>query len=154
MSKKRAHPGSTGPFLYRKHAADILRGDVDSPGSYIEGRIFSTNPRKNQYTIDIRKGSDAKATYLDVFLEDKLQKRLGELLVGDYLQILLQGAQVLPYSGASSHLRVVLRFREGITILLVSRAGLQGERGKLFQFWPGSSERLTLVGVGCNRLLV
>jgi len=140
MMGKRAHTDSTGPFLARKYAADLLRGDVDSPGSFIEGRVFSMNPRKNVYTLDIRLDSKAKAAYLDIYIEDKLQKRLGELLVGDHLQISLRGAQLLPFTGASSHLPVILRFREGITVLLVSRAGLQGEKEKLFQVWPGSSE--------------
>jgi hypothetical protein len=140
MMGKRTHTDSTGPFQARKYAADLLRGDVDSPGSFIEGRVFSMNPRKNVYTLDIRLDSKAKAAYLDIYIEDKLQKRLGELLVGDHLQISLRGAQLLPFTGASSHLPVILRFREGITALLVSRAGLQAEKEKLFQVWPGSSE--------------
>jgi hypothetical protein len=139
MKGKRAQPESTNPFESRKHAADILRGDIDIPGSYIEGRIFSLNPRNNQYTVDIRLDSKAKATHLDVFIEKKLQKRL-ELLVGDHLQISLQGAQLLPHTGAPSHLPFVLRFREGITVLLVSRAGPQDEKEKLFDIWPGHSE--------------
>jgi hypothetical protein len=142
MMGKRAHTDSTGPFLARKYAADLLRGDVDSPGSFIEGRVFSKNPRKNVYTLDIRLDSKAKAAYLDVYIEDKLQKRL-ELHVGDHLQISLRGAQLLPFAGASSHLPVILRFREGITALLVSRAGLQAEKEKLFQVWPGSSEHFS-----------
>ncbi|KAH9980969.1 hypothetical protein BGW80DRAFT_301893 [Lactifluus volemus] len=43
----------------------------------------------------------------------------------------------MPRTGAPSHLQVMLRFREGITVLLVSRAGPQGEKGKLFHIWPG-----------------
>ncbi|KAI9511113.1 hypothetical protein F5148DRAFT_1173785 [Russula earlei] len=130
---KRAHSNATGPFLSRKFASDILRGDVNSPGSFIEGRIFSMNPRKNQFTLD------AKPTYLDIVIEDKIQKRLGELIVGDRLRILLQGAQILPYSGASMHVPAILRFREGITVLLVSRQGLQGEKEKFFRIWPDSN---------------
>jgi hypothetical protein len=151
---KRPRQDAAGPFLSRKYAADILGGNVDSPGSYIEGSIFATNPRKNQYTIDVRPNSKAKAAYLDVFIEDKLQRRLGELPVGDHLRILLQGAQLLPYSGASSHLPTILRFREGITVLLMSRAGLQGEKEKLLSVWLGSSERSILSSAGYNHLLV
>ena len=138
MTGKRPLQDSEGLFLLRKTASDIVKGDIDTPGSYIVGRIFSRNPTKNQYTVDIRRDSSAKAAYLDVVIEDKLQKRL-ELLIGDHLHISLQGAQVLPYSGTASHLPILLRFREGITILLVSRAGLQGQKGKLFNIWPGSS---------------
>jgi hypothetical protein len=143
-----------GPFLSRIFAEDILRGNVESPGSFIEGRIYATNTRKNQYTIDIRPNSKARAIYLDVFIEDKLQRRLGELPVGDHLRILLQGAQLLPYSGASSHLSTILRFREGITLLLMSRTGLQGEKEKLLSIWPVSSEHSILVSAGYNQLLV
>ncbi|KAH9020446.1 hypothetical protein EDB85DRAFT_2095013 [Lactarius pseudohatsudake] len=138
MAGKRPRPDSAGLFLSRKSASDIANGDIDAPGSYIVGRIFSKNPAKNQYTVDIRRDSNAKAAYLDVVIEDKLQKRL-ELLVGDQLHILLKGAQLLPHSGPASHLPALLRFREGITILLVSRAGLQGEKEKLFNVWPGSN---------------
>jgi hypothetical protein len=140
MTGKRGRTDSTGPFYARKHAADLLSGDVDDPGSFIEGRVFSTNPRKNLYTLDIRLDSRANATHLNVFIEEKLQKRLGELFVGDHLKISLRGAQLLPSPGSSLHVPVVLRFREGITVLLVSRAGLQGEKEKLFQVWPGPSE--------------
>jgi hypothetical protein len=138
MTGKRPHPDSAGPFLSRKSASDIINGDIDAPGSYIVGRIFSKNPSKNQYTVDIRRDSSAKAAYLDVVIEDKLQKRL-ELLVGDHLHISLKGAQLLPHSGPASHLPALLRFREGITVLLLSRAGPQGEKEKLFHVWPGSS---------------
>jgi hypothetical protein len=138
MTGKRPHPDSEGLFLSRRGASDIANGDIDAPGSYIVGRIFSKNPSKNQYTIDLRRDSSAKAAYLDVAIEDKLQKRL-ELLVGDHLQISLKGAQLLPHSGPASHLPALLRFREGITVLLVSRAGLQGEKGQLFHVWPISS---------------
>ncbi|KAH8986920.1 hypothetical protein EDB83DRAFT_1168118 [Lactarius deliciosus] len=138
MAGKRPRTDSAGLFLSRKSASDIARGDIDAPGSYVVGRIFSKNPAKNQYTVDIRRDSKAKAAYLDVVIEDKLQKRF-ELLVGDQLHILLKGAQLLPHSGPASHLPALLRFREGITILLVSRAGLQGEKEKLFHVWPGSN---------------
>ncbi|KAI9446168.1 hypothetical protein H4582DRAFT_1904053 [Lactarius indigo] len=138
MTGKRPHPDSAGLFLLRKSASDIAKGDIDAPGSYIVGRVFSKNPAKNQYVVDIRRDSNAKAVYLDVVIEDKLQKRF-ELLVGDHLHILLKGAQLLPHSGPASHLPALLRFREGITILLVSRAGLQGEKEKLFHVWPGSN---------------
>ena len=151
---KRARQDSAGPFLSRIYAADILRGDIESPGTFIEGRIYSTNPRKNQYTIDVRPNSKAKAVYLDVFIEDKLQRRLGELIVGDSLRILLQGAQLLPYPGASSHLPIILRFREGMTVLLMSRGGVQGEKEKLLSVWPGSSEHFILASAGYNHLLV
>jgi hypothetical protein len=143
-----------GLFLSRIYAPDILRGNIDIPGCYIEGRIYATNPRKDQFTIDVRPSPKAKAVYLDVFIEDKLQRRLGELPVGDYLRILLQGAQLLPYSGASSHLSTILRFREGITVLLMSRAGPQGEKEKLLSVWPASSEHSILVSAGYNHLLV
>lgn len=138
---KRAHPDSAGPFTSRKYATDILRGDIHCPGGFIEGRIISTNPRKHQYTIDVRLDSKAKAAHLGLFIDNKLQKRLGELLVGDTLRILLRGAQILPYSGASSHAPVILRFIEGITVLLVSRAGLQGGKEKFFDVWPAPSKR-------------
>jgi hypothetical protein len=138
MTSKRPYQDPEGLFLSRKSASDIANGDIDAPGSYLAGRIFSKNPTKNQYTVDIRRDSSAKAAYLDVFIVDKLQKRL-ELLVGDHLHISLKGAQLLPHSGPASHLPALLRFREGITILLVSRAGLQGEKEKLFHVWPGSS---------------
>jgi hypothetical protein len=144
MTGKRPHPDSEGLFLSRKGASDIANGDVDTPGSYIVGRIFSKNPTKNQYTIDIRRDSSAKPAYLDVVIEDKLQKRL-ELLVGDHLHISLKGAQLLPHSGPATHLPALLRFLEGITVLLVSRAGLQGEKGKLFHVWPISSAYSTSV---------
>ena len=140
MTGKRTHTDSAGPFLSRKYAADLLKGDVDSPGSFIEGRIFATNPGKNLYTVDVRLDLKAKAAYLDVAIEDKLQKSL-ELLVGDHLRISLRGAQLLPFSGAHSHVPVILRFREGITVLLVSRAGLQGEKDKLFHVWPSLSKQ-------------
>ena len=138
MTSKRPYQDPEGLFLSRKSASDIVNGDIDSPGSYIAGRIFSKNSTKKQYTVDIRQESSPKAAYLDVVIEDKLQKRL-ELLVGDHLHISLKGAHLLPHSGPASHVPAVLRFREGITILLVSRAGLQGEKGKLFHVWPGSS---------------
>jgi len=146
---KRARQDSAGPFLSRIYAADILRGDIESPGSFIEGRIYSKNPRNNQYIIDVRPpNSKAKAVYLDIFIADKLQRRLGELSVGDHLRILLEGAQLLPYSGASSHLSVILRFNEGITVLLMPRASLQGEKEKLFSVWPGLSEHSNNVSAG------
>ena len=138
MTSKRPHPDSAGLFLSRKSASDIANGDIDAFGSYIVGRIFSKNPARNQYTVDIRRDANAKAAYLDVVIEDKLQKRL-ELLVGDHLHISLKGAQLISHTGPASHLPVLLRFREGITILLAERAGLQGEKGKLFHVWPGSS---------------
>jgi hypothetical protein len=50
MTGKRPHPDSEGLFLSRKSASDIANGDIDAPGSYIVGRIFSKNPTKNQYT--------------------------------------------------------------------------------------------------------
>ena len=158
MTGKRPHPDSEGLFLSRKGVSDITNGDIEAPGSYIVGKIFSKNPNKNQYTVDIRRDSNSKAVYLDVVIEDKLQKRL-ELLVGDLLHISLKGAQVLPHSGPASHVPVVLRFREGITILLVSRAGPQGEKGKLFHVWPiasaylvpVSSESDLLLGVDTNK---
>ena len=136
---KRVHQDST-PFLSHINAANILNGDIDSPGSYIEGRICSTNPVKKQFTIDVRPNSKSKAVYLDVFIVDRLQRRLGELYVGDNLRILLRGAQLLPYSGASSHLPVIVRFTEGITVLLVSRVGPQKEKDKLLSVWPSLSE--------------
>jgi hypothetical protein len=77
---KRARQDSAGPFLSRVTAADIRDGEIERPGGFIEGRIYSTNPRKNQYTIDVRPNLKAKAVYLDVAIEDKLQRRLGELL--------------------------------------------------------------------------
>jgi hypothetical protein len=146
---KRARQDS-GPFASRITAANILNGDIDGPGSFIEGRIYSTNPGKNQYTVDVRPSSKAKAVYLVVFVADKLQRRLGELLVGDHLRILLRGAQLLPYSGASSHLPVIVRFTEGITVLLMSRAGLQGEKEKMLSVWPSLSEHSILASAGYN----
>ncbi len=151
---KRARQDSAGPFLSCMNAANILDGDIHRPGAFIEGRIYSTNPRKNQYTIDIRPNSKAKAVHLDVFIEDKLQRRLGELLVGDHLRILLQGAYILPYSGSPMHLPAVLRFKEGVTILVMSRAGLQGEKEKLLSVLPSSSEHSILASVSYNHLLV
>ena len=138
MTGKRPHPDSERLFLSRKGASDIANADIEAPGSYISGKIFSKNPTKNQYTIDIRRDSSSKATYLDIVIEEKLQRRL-ELLVGDHLHISLKGAQLLPRSGPASHVPALLRFQEGITILIVSRAGLQGEKGKLFHVWPISS---------------
>ncbi len=138
MTGKRPHPERDGLFLSRKYASDIIKGDIDIPGSYVVGYIFSTNPAKNRYTVDIRRHSNAKSAHLDVVIEDKLQKRL-ELLVGDQLHISLKGVELLPSSGPASHLPILLRFREGITVLLESRTGLQGEKGKLFHIWPGSS---------------
>ena len=150
MMDKRARPDSVGPFESRKYAADILRGNIDSPGSYIEGCIFSMNPRKNHYTVDIRLDSKAKTAYLNVFIEERLQKRL-ELNIGDHLRISLRGAQLLPYTGPPSHVPAILRFREGITIMLVSRPSLQGEKEKLFHVWPGSSRRYyTLACTSCD----
>jgi hypothetical protein len=150
MTGKRAPLDSARSFVSRKYAADIVRGDIDSPGSYIEGRIFSVNPRKNHYTVDIRLDSKAKAAYLDVFIEEKLHKKL-ELLVGDVVRIALQSVQLLPYTGPSSHVPALLRFREGITVLLVSRAGLQGEKEKLIHIWPGSSKHFyTLARTTCD----
>jgi hypothetical protein len=136
---KRVRQDST-PFLSHINAANILNGDIDSPGSYIEGRISSTNTAKHQFIIDVRPNSKSKAVYLDVFIADKLQRRLGEFSVGDHLRILLRGAQLLPYSGASLHLPAIVRFTEGITVLLVSRAGPQGGKEKLLSVWPGLSE--------------
>ncbi|KAF8503259.1 hypothetical protein F5888DRAFT_1660166 [Russula emetica] len=133
---KRAHQDSAGPFLSRFNAGDILGGEIERPGGFIEGRIHSTNPRTNQYTIDVRPNSKAKADYLAVAIEDKLQRRLGELFVGDHLRILLQGAHILPNSDSPTHLPIILRYREGITVLLMSRAGLQGEKEKLLSVWP------------------
>jgi hypothetical protein len=137
---KRVRQDSAEPFLSHINAANILNGEIDSPGSYVEGRIYSTNPGKNQFTIDVLPNSKAKAVYLDVFIADKLQRRLGELIVGDHLRILLRGAQLLPYPGAHSHLPVIIRFTEGITVLLVSRAGPQGEKEKLLSVWPSLSK--------------
>jgi hypothetical protein len=154
IMSKRAHQDSAGPFLSRLNAGDILSGEIERPGSFIEGRIFSTNSRKNQYTIDIRPNLKVKPIYLDVVIEDKLQRKLGELAVGDHLRILLQGANILPYSNAPTHVPVILRYREGITVLLVSRAGLQGEKEKLLSVWPNSSEHSILASVGYNHLLL
>jgi len=151
---KRARQDSAEPFLSRSNAADILSGRIERPGSFIEGRIYSTNPRKNQYTIDVRPNLKAKAVYLDVAIEDKLQRRLGELLVGDHLRILLQGAHILPYSGPPMHLPAILRYGEGITLLLMSRAGLQDEKEKLLSVWPNLSEHFILASAGYNHLLV
>ena len=152
---KRARQDPAGPFLSRITTADILRGDIHDQGSYIEGRIHAKNPRNNQYSIDVRPPNvKAKPVYLDVFIAEKLQKRLGELSVGDHLRILLEGAQLLPFTGASSHLSVTLRFNEGITVLLMSRAGLQGEKETLFSVWPGLSEHFILSSAGYNHLLV
>jgi hypothetical protein len=151
---KRARQDSAGHFLSRINAADILKGDIGGQGSYIEGRIHAKSPRNNHYSIDVRPPNPkAKPVYLDVFIADKLQRRLEELSVGDHLRILLEGAQLLPYSGSSSHLSVTLRFNEGITVLLMSRAGLQGEKETLFSIWPGSSEYSILVSAGSNHLL-
>ena len=152
---KRATQDSAGLFLSRLNAEDILDGEIERPGSFIEGRIYSTNPRKSLYTIDIRPNSKSKArVYLDVFIENKLQRRLGELLVGDHLRILLQGAHILPYSGSPAHLRATLRYIEGITILLMSRAGPQCEKEKLLSVWPNPSEYSILASAGYNYLLV
>jgi hypothetical protein len=151
---KRARPDSAGPFLSRLNAGDILDGGIERPGGFIEGRIYSTNLRKNQYTIDVRPNLKAKAVYLDVAIEDKLQRRLGELLVGDHLRILLQGAHILPYSGPHSHLPAILRYREGITVLLISRAGPQGEKDKLLSVWPNPSEHSIFASARYNHLLV
>jgi hypothetical protein len=151
---KRARQDSAGPFLSRLNAGDILSGDIERPGSFIEGRIYSTNPTNNQYTIDIRPNSKAKAIYLDVVIEDKLQRKLGELLVGDHLRILLQGAQILPYSNSPTHLPAIFRYREGITVLLMSRAGLQGEKEKTLSVWPNPSEHSILASVGYNHLFL
>jgi hypothetical protein len=147
MTAKRPHTDSARPFVSRKHAKDLLEGEIDSPGSFVEGRVHLTNPRKNLYTVDIRPNSKAKPAFLDVIIEDKLHRRLGELVVGDHLRISLQGAQLLPLSaGASSdsHLPVTLRFVEGVTILLMSRAGPQGEKDKLFHIWPALSKHSIL----------
>jgi hypothetical protein len=138
MKGKRPQPESTKPFESRKYAADLLKFDIDIPGSFIEGSIFSISPRDNKYTVDIRRDSKAKAAYLDVYIDEKLKKRL-EILINDRLRISLQGAQFLPHT-APSRLPVILRFREGITVLLVSRAGPQREKEKLFHIWPGQSE--------------
>jgi hypothetical protein len=151
---KRARQDSAGPFLSRVTAADIRDGEIERPGGFIEGRIYSTNPRKNQYTIDVRPNLKAKAVYLDIAIEDKLQRRLGELCVGDYLRILLQGAHILPYSGSPAHLPAIFRYRDGITVLLMSRAGLQGEKGKFLSVRPNPSEHSILAGAGYNHLLV
>jgi len=142
MAGKRLHTDhSAGLFVSRKYAADLLGGDIDSPGSFVEGHVLVTNPRKNLYTLDIRLDSKAKPVTLDVVIEDKLQRRMGELMVGDHLRISLPGAQLLPLSpGPSSHVPFKLRFVEGVTILLVSRAGPQGEKEKLFHVWPASSK--------------
>jgi len=142
MTGKRAHEESAGPFSARKYAKDIVNGDVEDPGSFIEGRVFSIDPRKSQYTLDVRLDSKASPAYLDVVIEPKLQKRLGEFFVGDHLRLLLQGAQILPHSNAPSHVRAILRFREGITAL-ISRAGLQGEEKKFYQIWPETSKLLS-----------
>ena len=153
---KRVRQDSAGPFLSRLNAADIRDGNIERPGGFIEGHIYSINPRENQYAIDIRPTSKAKPVYLDVFIKDKLQRRLGELLVGDHLRILLQGAHILPYSNSPTHLPVVLRYIEGITVLLISRPGLQGEREKLLSVWPNSpnpSEYSILVSAGYNHML-
>lgn len=151
---KRARQDSAEPFLSRFDAADILDGEIERPGGFIEGRIYSINPRKNQYTFDVRPNPKAKAVYLDVVIEDSLQRRLGELLVGDHLRILLQGAHILPYHDSPMHLPVILRYREGITVLLMSRAGLQGENERLFSVWPNTSEHSVLANTGYNHLLV
>jgi hypothetical protein len=147
---KRARKDSAGPFLSCMNAGDIIHGETERPGGFIEGRIYSTNSRKNQYTIDIRPNSKAKAVYLDVFIDDSLQRRLGELFVGDHLRILLQGALLLPYTGSPTHLPVILRYKEGITLLLISRAGLRGEKEKLLSVWPKSCEHSILASVGYN----
>ena len=154
IMNKRAHQDSAGLFLSRLNAEDIVGGEIERPGSFIEGRIHSTNPRKSLYTIDIRPNSKAKVVYLNVFIENKLQRRLGELLVGDHLRILLQGAHILPYSGSPAHLRVTLRYIEGTTILLMSRAGPQCEKEKLLSVWPNPSEYSILASAGYNHLLV
>jgi hypothetical protein len=151
---KRARQDSAGPFLSRLNAADVLNGDIERPGGFIEGRICSTIPKKNQYTIDIRPNLKAKPVYLDVVIEGKLQKRLGDLLVGDHLRILLQGAHILPYSDSPTHMGVILRYREGITVLLMSRAGLQGKKETLLSVWPNSSEYSILTSAGYNHLLL
>ena len=140
---KRTRQNYDRPFLSRLNAGDILSGEIHRSGSFIEGRIYSTNPSKNRYTIDIRPNSKAKAMYLDVVIEDKLQRKLGELVVGDHLRILLQGAHILSYSNSPTHLPAILRYIEGITVLLVSRAGLQGEKEKLLSVWPNQSEHST-----------
>lgn len=151
---KRAHQDSAGPFLSRLNAADILDGEFERPGGFIEGRIYSINPKKNQYTFDVRPNPKAKAVYLDVVIEDKLRKRLGELFVGDHLRILLEGAHILPYYDSPTHLPAILRYREGITVLLMSRAGLQGEKERLFSVWPNTSEHSVLANTSTNHLLV
>lgn len=150
---RRARQDCAGLFLSRLNAADILDGEIERPGGFIEGRIYSKNPRKNQYTIDLRPNSKAKAVYLVVAIEDKLERRLGELLVGDHLRILLQGAHILPYSDSPMHLPAILRYGEGITVLLTS-AGLQGEKEKLLSVWPNPSEHFVLASAGYNHLLV
>jgi len=154
MTGKRLHTDqSAGLFVLRKYATDLLGGDIDGAGSFVEGHVLVTNPRKNLYTIDIRLDSKAKPVPLDVVIEDKLQRRMGELIVGDHLRISLQGAQLLPLSpGPSSHVPYKLRFIEGVTILLVSRAGPQGEKEKLFHVWPGSSEQSILFRARFNPL--
>jgi hypothetical protein len=151
---KRARQDSAGPFLSRLNAADILDGEIERPGGFIEGRICSTNPRKNQYTFDVRPNPKAKAVYLDVVIEDKLQRRLEKFLVGDHLRILLQGAQTLPFYDSPMHLPAILRYREGITVLLMSRPGLQGEKERLFSVWPNTSEHSVLAKAGYNHSLV
>lgn len=153
---KRARHDSAGLFLSRLNAGDFVNGEINRPGGFIEGRIYSTNPNKNEYTIDIHPNlnSKAKAVYLDIVIEVKLQRQLGELLVGDHLQILLEGAGILPRPKTPTHLPVILRYREGITVLLVSRAGPQGEKKKLLSVWPNQSEHSILASVGYNHLLV
>lgn len=152
--RKRARQDSAGPFLSRLDVADILSGEIDHPGGFIEGRIYSTISRKNQYTIDIRTNLNGRPIHLDVVIEDKLLRKFGELLVGDYLRILLQGAHILPHSNSPTRLPVILRYMEGITVLLVSRAGPQGEKEKLLSVWPNSSEHSILASVGYNDLLL
>ena len=151
MTGKRPHTDSAGPFISRKYAADLLGSDIDSAGSFVEGHVRSTNPRKNLYTVDIRLDAKAKPALLDVVIEDKLQRRMGELIVGDHLRISLQGARLLPFpSDASSHVPLRLHFIEGVTILLVSRAGPQGEKEKLFNIWPVSSTHSILLHASSN----
>lgn len=150
---KRARQDPAGPFLSRLNAADICGGEIERPGGFIEGRIHTINPTKNQYSIDIRPTSKAKPVYLDVFIKDKLQRKLGDFCVGDHLRILLQGAHILPYSDSPpTHLSVILRYIEGITVLLTLRAGLQGEKEKLLSVWPNPSEHSILVSAGHNHL--
>ena len=151
---KRVRQDSAGPFLSRLNAAEILDGEIERPGGFIEGRIYSINPKNNHYTFDVRPNPKAKAAYLVVVIEDKLQRRLEELLVGDHLRILLQGAHILPYKGSPMHLPAILRYREGITVLLMSRAGLQGEKERLFSVWPNTSEYSVLANTSYNHLLV